>query len=160
METKTLRYYITGKKIKIFSVDSLREITIHLVDGGKIKIVANVDEDTGKPTIGYGIVYPQVTCELCGKDLIATDDPKTVSIINDWKRRGKSLTCEELYKEYLTATVYPVHEAARQLLIERGHNEIDDAWTNISKAVSQMTSDTREHVAKKLQKLLDEETKE
>lgn len=66
-----------------------------------------------------------MVCKICGKDLTAFDDPETRSIIDDYKERMKDLSCEELYKEYFTASVYHLHMAAKELLIERGHNEVE-----------------------------------
>ena len=67
-----------------------------------------------------------MVCKICGENLTSMTDPETISITEEWKVKMKDMSCQELYGKYWTSYVYYIHVAARELLIERRHSEIEE----------------------------------
>ena len=65
-------------------------------------------------------------CEICKKilrDFITESQIESEPYIREAMEKLRDKPCRELYQEYLTAISFFYHEAAKRLLLERGHRE-------------------------------------
>ena len=66
-----------------------------------------------------------MTCKLCGKNLIGPQEKEELPQWRlDLRKEMEDMSCDELYRELTTSSIYYRYVEAKRCLVERGHDEV------------------------------------